>query len=267
MTADLNTVRSPDGTSIAYERFGAGPPLVLVHGSVSDRTYWAPLLPALVQHFTVLCPDRRGRGDSGDTAPYAIEREFEDIASVVDAIDEPVHLAGHSYGGICALEAALRTRNLRSLALYEPPLGLGGIPEEAVVQIDDLIADGQRDAAVELMMGQLVGTTDDVLARLRADRATWQSMVDSVHTLPRELREVDAFAFEAVRYRSIEVPTELLCGDASPPELHTGVHLLEAALPHARVITMPGVDHEAISLGPDTLSTTLITELAATQPL
>jgi pimeloyl-ACP methyl ester carboxylesterase len=92
----LVTLRSTDGTTIAYERIGGGPPLVLVHGSVCDRTYWKPILPALAEHFTVVCPDRRGRGASGDATDFGIEREFDDIAAVVDAIDEPVHLLGHS---------------------------------------------------------------------------------------------------------------------------------------------------------------------------
>ncbi|MGH3995539.1 MAG: alpha/beta fold hydrolase, partial [Pseudonocardiaceae bacterium] len=96
MNTALHKVRSKDGTSIAYEEVGAGPPLVLVHGSISDRTYWASVVPALTQRCTVLTVDRRGRGASGDAASYAIEREFEDVAAVVDAIEEPVHLLGHS---------------------------------------------------------------------------------------------------------------------------------------------------------------------------
>ncbi|MGH3433306.1 MAG: alpha/beta fold hydrolase, partial [Thermocrispum sp.] len=126
-----------------------------------------------------------------------------------------------------------------------------------------LIAAGQRAAAVELMLSQLVGMPSDTLAELRTDPAAWQPMLAAVHTLPRELRSVGAFAFDAARYRPIEVPTVLLCGDASPPELHTGVHLLGDALEQARLVTMPGVDHEAISADPDTLSATLTAELAA----
>ncbi|MGQ0717851.1 MAG: alpha/beta fold hydrolase [Pseudonocardiales bacterium] len=100
MSTVLHKVRSKDGTSIAYEKFGAGQPFVLVHGGISDRTYWAPVVPALAQRCTVLTVDRRGRGASGDAASYAIDREFEDVAAVVDAIGEPVHLLlGHSYGG------------------------------------------------------------------------------------------------------------------------------------------------------------------------
>lgn len=258
MNSRLHTVRSTDGTTIAFEEFGAGPPLVLVHGGVSDRAYWAPVVPALAERFTVLTVDRRGRGASGDAATYTIESEFDDVAAVVEAIAEPVHLVGHSYGGICALEAALRTRNLASLTLYEPALGFAGVvPEELVTQLDAHVAVGERDSAVELMMGEFVGLPAEALVELRADLAAWQPMVDCVHTLPRELRSADTFSFDAARYRGIAVPTVLLRGSESPPEFHAGVDLVHAAVAGARVVTMPGVDHEAVTTGPDVLVTAL----------
>ncbi|MGH3775933.1 MAG: alpha/beta fold hydrolase [Pseudonocardiaceae bacterium] len=261
MNTVLHKVRSKDGTSIAYEEFGAGPPLVLVHGGISDRTYWAPIVPALAQRCTVLTVDRRGRGASGDAASYAIDREFEDVAAVVDAIDEPVHLLGHSYGGICALEAALRTENLVTLVLYEPALvlnGAAGIPASFIEQLEALVAAGERDRATELMMSEIVGLPAEVLAELRADAAAWQPMVDCVHTLPRELRSVSAFVFDAARYRALDVPTVLLAGTDSPPELHVGVGLVHDAVDGARVVTMHGVDHEAVTTGPDVLTATLM---------
>ncbi len=254
MNGRVHTVRSADGTTITYDEVGAGPPLVLVHGSVSDRTYWAPVVPALAERFTVVSIDRRGRGDSGDAQRYAVGREAEDIAAVVDAIGEPVHLLGHSYGGICALEAALLTPNLAALTLYEPAIIAGGtIPVEFVAQLEALIAAGERDAAVELMMGELVGLPADVLVELRADRAAWQPMADSVHTLPRELRAVDSFVFTAPRYQEIDVPVVLLEGTESPPELRAGIGLAHAAIAGSRVVLMPGVDHEAVTTGPDVL--------------
>ena len=120
----MEKVASQDGTTIGYSHIGSGSPLVLVHGTGGASTRWTPILPALEQHFSVCVVDRRGRGASGDGNTYAIEREFEDIAAVVDAMGEPVNLLGHSFGGICALEAGLLTRNLRKLVLYEPPIPL-----------------------------------------------------------------------------------------------------------------------------------------------
>ena len=99
--------------AIAYRRSGEGPPLVLVHGTAADHSRWRPVLPALEERFTVHAIDRRGRGGSGDSDGYAVEREFEDIAAMVDSLGESVNVLGHSYGGLLALEAALLTRNVR----------------------------------------------------------------------------------------------------------------------------------------------------------
>ncbi|MEZ4523551.1 MAG: alpha/beta hydrolase [Thermomicrobiales bacterium] len=105
--AQVETVISKDGTPIAFECTGSGPPLVLVHGTAGSHERWAPILSALSAEFTVYAMDRRGRGASGDSEYYSIEREFEDVAAVVETLDEPVNVLGHSYGGTCALEAAL----------------------------------------------------------------------------------------------------------------------------------------------------------------
>lgn len=116
----METITSADGATIAYERSGSGPSLVLVHGATADHTTWAPALPLLEEHFTVYAMDRRGRGDSGDADDYALDREAEDVVALVETIDEPVTLLCHSFGGLCALEAAPRTDRLRRLVPYEP---------------------------------------------------------------------------------------------------------------------------------------------------
>src|SRR5512136_1287001 len=118
----MEKVSSADGTSIAYQRSGTGAPLVLVHGTGGTHSRWAPIVPALEKHFTVYAVDRRGRGESSDAAAYTIEREFEDVAALVKAIGEPANLFGHSFGGICSLEAALCAQHVSRLILYEPPI-------------------------------------------------------------------------------------------------------------------------------------------------
>ena len=100
----IETVRSKDGTSIAYERRGHGPPLVMVHGSTVDRTRSGGVVRRLAEHFTLLMVDRRGRGASGDGPVYSIEREFEDVVAVLESAEVPACLLAHSYGAICALE-------------------------------------------------------------------------------------------------------------------------------------------------------------------
>jgi pimeloyl-ACP methyl ester carboxylesterase len=133
------TVTTEGGTPVAYWRSGKGPPLVLVHRTATDHSRWRPVLPALEEHLTVYAIDRRGRGGSGDTDDYAVERDFEDVAAVVDSFGEPVNLLGHSYGRLLALGATLLTipRELRAIKSYRldpqrfeglgtPTLELGG---------------------------------------------------------------------------------------------------------------------------------------------
>jgi pimeloyl-ACP methyl ester carboxylesterase len=251
MYSTVRTVRSADGTMIAYEEVGAGPRLVLIHGSICDRTYWAPVVPALKEHLTVVSVDRRGRGGSGDTAPYASAREVEDVVAVVEAFDEPVHLLGHSYGGILALEAAVRTDNLRTLSLFEPTIGQQE-PTQLLAQLDALLAEGDRETATALFMRE-VGLPDDAVAELRTIPEAWQPMVDCAHTIPREVRSGAAFRFDAARYAALDVPTVLLAGTESPAELGIGVGLVQGAVAGARTVTMPGVDHEAVTTGPQVL--------------
>jgi pimeloyl-ACP methyl ester carboxylesterase len=118
---DMETIKSNDGTLIAFRKTGSGPPLVLIHGGTADYTRWNPVLPELEQKFTVYAVDRRGRGRSTESGEYSIQREFEDVAAIADATGEPVYLLGHSLGAFISLEAALLTKNIRKLILYEPP--------------------------------------------------------------------------------------------------------------------------------------------------
>src|SRR5918995_2210985 len=147
----VETITSKDGTQIAYRRSGEGPPLVLVHGAASDRGRWSPVLPALEERFTVYAIDRRGRGGSGDADGYTMEREAEDIASVVDSIGEPVNLLGHSYGALASLEAALLARNVLKLVLYDLGIEVAGqeiYPHEVIDRLEALVGKEGRDRLV-----------------------------------------------------------------------------------------------------------------------
>jgi pimeloyl-ACP methyl ester carboxylesterase len=147
----MDTITSKDGTPIAYRRSGKGPAFVLVHGTAADHGRWRPVLPALEERFTVYAVDRRGRGGSGDAEGYAIEREFEDVAAVVDSIGKPANLLGHSYGTLCALEAALHTRSVRKLVLYDPGIEVAGqeiYPHEVIERLEALLGAGDRDGVV-----------------------------------------------------------------------------------------------------------------------
>jgi pimeloyl-ACP methyl ester carboxylesterase len=124
----MEKVISKDGTPIAYHRSGKGAPLVLIHGTGASSERWKPILPALEKQFSIYAVDRRGRGASGDAHAYAMRREFEDVAAVVDSIGDRVHLLGHSFGAICSLEATLLTSHVHKVILYEPPLPVEGAP-------------------------------------------------------------------------------------------------------------------------------------------
>ena len=150
---DQESVTSRDGTPIAYRRSGHGPPLVLVHGTSADHSRWAPVLPAFEQRYTVCAIDRRGRGGSGDAEDYALEREFEDVAAVVDSLGEPVILLGQSHGALCALEAALLSSGVRALVSTSPRSTAGAEmnPPEVLERLETLLQAGDRDGVVATM--------------------------------------------------------------------------------------------------------------------
>ncbi len=249
----MGKVISPDGTSIAYSRTGEGPPLVLVHGTTASHTRWAPILPALEAQFTVYAVDRRGRGESGDSDRYALEREFEDIAALVNAIGEPVNLLGHSFGGLCALEAALRTDNLHKLILYEPPVTRSDIvpyPEGVTARLQALLAAGDREGVLTTFFREVVKMPPHEFEQYRA-LPEWPARLASAHTLPRELRAVEQYEFTAVRFRSLVTPTLLLLGGDSPPLFSEAATMVATAVPNSHIVVMPGQQHIAIDTAPD----------------
>lgn len=243
---------SEDGTSIAYWRSGSGPPLVLVHGTTADHTRWAGVLPELERHFTVYAVDRRGRGGSGDGAAYTIEREFEDVAAVIEAIGEPVSLLGHSYGAICSLEAALLTDRVRRLILYEPPIPTGaplyapGAPE----RIQALVDAGDPEAGLEIFLREVVSMPASELETYRSLPA-WPVRVALTPTIPRELVLDRTYTLRPERFAGFSVPTLLLVGGDSPPVFRQPVDTLAAILPDSRVAAMPGQRHVAMDTAPE----------------
>jgi len=248
----LNTqkVTSKDGTPIASWRSGQGPPLVLIHGTSADHMRWRPVLPALEERFTVYAVDRRGRGESGDSDGYAIEREFEDIASVVDSIDEPVNLLGHSYGALCSLEAALLTSNIRKLVLYEPPIpaGVEIFAPGIIDKLQALLDAGDRDGVVTTFMAEVAQVRPDDLKLLQSLPA-WKARVAAAHTIPREERATRDYSFDAERFSRLKTPTLLLLGGDSPPFLKAGSEALQRVLPNCRIVVMPGQQHAAMDTG------------------
>jgi pimeloyl-ACP methyl ester carboxylesterase len=253
----VEKVVSRDGTSIAFQRSGAGAPLVLVHGTSGALQSWALVLPFLEKCFTVYAIDRRGRGESGDSAdPYAMEREFEDVAAVVDAVGSNVHLFGHSYGAICALEASLLTARLDRLVLYEPPIsgsGSDGSEDKVVKSMQSLLAAGDREGVLTMFMTEMVRRPPHEIALSRSLPA-WPTRVAAAHTLPREILALRKYSFEPRRFKGAARPTLLLLGSASPDHFRTAVRLLESVLANSKTVVMAGQQHAATETAPELLA-------------
>lgn len=248
----MRQITSNDGTTIGFRRFGAGRSLLLVHGTSADHNRWSPISPRFEQRFTVYAMDRRGRGVSGDSPDYDILREAEDIAGVVEAVGEPVYLLGHSYGAVCSLEAALLTDKIRRLILYEPPIPTGltmyppGIPDEMQVLIDS----GEPEAALELFFREVVRMPEHELDSYR-QLEMWSRRIQLVPTIPREMTIDRHYTFKPEKYADHRIPTLLLLGGDSPPIFRQATDVLMAALPHSRVVSLPGQQHIAMDTNPD----------------
>ena len=217
----IEKFRSKDGTLLAYREGGIGPALVLVHGTGASSTRWLPIIPTLAKQFHVYALDRRGRGDSGDAPHYSLEGEFEDVASLVDSIQAPVYLLGHSFGGICALEATLLIPHVHKLILYEPPIPLKNRParpNEFVDQLEALLEAGDREGVLTKFVQEVLHMSPQDFENYRAS-AAWPSRVAAAHTLPRELRAQEQYHFLPERFKAIKISTLLLMGEHSPIHL------------------------------------------------
>jgi pimeloyl-ACP methyl ester carboxylesterase len=248
------TVTSPDGTRIAFWRSGAGPALLLVHGATADHTTtWRLVRPELEKRFTVYAMDRRGRGGSGDASRYDLQREAEDVAAVVDAIGGPVDVLGHSFGALCALEAARRTRNVRRLVLYEgvPLRGAESYPAAAVERLEELAAAGDLEGTLVALYRDVAGMTAEEVSLLRSQTVAWSARLRNARVAPRELRAERDYVFDAARYRGMRAPALLLVGGASPARDRASAEGVAAALPAGRVAVLPGQQHIAHYTAPD----------------
>src|SRR5437867_6602995 len=183
----MRTVMSTDGTPIAFDQSGQGPAIILAAGATATRLAEASLAAALAPHFTVFAYDRRGRGESGDTAPYAVEREVEDIEALINEAGGSACMFGHSSGAVLALEAARKLpTKITKLAVYEPPFIVDDsrppLPKDYVAQLNELVAAGRRGDAVELLMTKAVGVPVEFVAQMRND-PTWAASEAVAHTI------------------------------------------------------------------------------------
>ncbi|WP_135663847.1 alpha/beta fold hydrolase [Halorhabdus rudnickae] len=241
----MQTVRSADGTPIAYERHGEGSPLILLHGSSADRHSFRPLLPHLADEHTLVVPDRRGRGDSGDGDDYSLDREVADLQAIVADLDEAPAVFGHSFGGLVALAAAPKL-DIRRLVLYEPALLVGEYRDDDLAdRLQAHVDAGERRDALKLFIEAGSGVPDATLLPWWPEDAPF----DRVETIVRESRAVEDYRL--AEDHGIEMPTLLLRGDRGPEHLRNAVSTLADRLPDARTTTLDGVGHMGLESAPE----------------
>lgn len=251
-TASRFHVRSPDGTALAVWVDGKGPALVLVHGSPSDHSSFDPLVQALRGDLATFAMDRRGSGASGDTAPYAIDREFEDVAAVVDAVAArtggPLALWGHSYGCNPGMGGAALTTNVHHLILYEPSFGLA-YPGGSIEAIEAAVAAGDREAAVRAAFVDTGVMTDDEFEAFKTT-PRWPKVLAVAPTLPRECRVEHTWVYAPGQLDAIAAPTLLLTGSETGSELRELTHRAAEAIPNAQIRVLDGHGHFAFKTDP-----------------
>jgi pimeloyl-ACP methyl ester carboxylesterase len=245
----LASVKSADGTSIAYEKTGKGPALILVGGAFCDRTAptsGTPLAALLAHRFTVLSYDRRGRGDSGDTPPSAVDREVQDLSALITAAGGSAFVFGNSSGGLLALDAAIQGLAIPKLVLYEPPVILDAsrakVFEALATQLDEAAAEGRRAEAVERYFTQVMQLPEPAVARMRAS-PMWTGLERLAHTLGHDLRITARGAQRLAQVPAVRSAALVMDGGASPPWMREAIQTLARAIPGARHRTLEGQTH------------------------
>jgi pimeloyl-ACP methyl ester carboxylesterase len=254
----VGIVKSRDGTTIAFDRVGEGPPVALVGGAFQHRAFdprTAHLAELLANRFTVYRYDRRGRGDSGDTPPYAVEREIEDLDALIGEAGGPVGVYGESSGGNLALEAAAGGLAINRMAVWEPNILVDDsrppLPDDYVRRLTTLASVGPRGDAVAYFLATAAGVPPEYVAPMRTT-PMWAGMEAVAHTLAYDGTVVDdsmsGTPAAAQRWQSVTVPTLVLDGGQTP-WMNAGADALAKALPHALRQTLVGQEH-GVAPGP-----------------
>jgi len=248
----MEKVISKDGTEIAFDRRGEGPSLVLVTGAMATRADTASVAASLAPYFTVFAYDRRGRGDSGDTPPYAVEREIEDLQAMIDEAGGSAFVFGHSSGAILALEATrLIAPSIAKMALYEPPFIIDDtppLPEDYVSRLQELVSAGRRGDTVNYWMTSVVRVPDEAIAYMQS-QPSWHDFEVVAPTLVYDATisapYVRGKPLPKDRWTSATMPVLVMDGGDSPPMMHSGALALTEILPNAQHRLFPGQGHGA----------------------
>lgn len=248
----MNTVISKDGTKIAYETHGKGPSLIIVDGALNYRAFGTgrPLAKLLKEHFTVYVYDRRGRGDSTDTKPYAIEREVEDIEALIKEIDSDVFIFGQSSGAALAMEAANKLgKKIKKLAVYEAPFVVDAtyppMADDYLTILKRMVAEEKRGDAVKFFMKR-VGVPSFFLMIFPL-MPVWPKLTAVAHTLPYDITLVEPYqkgkSLSAKQWSAVTIPTLVGVGGKSPVWMKNGMTELANVLPNAEEKVVEGQTH------------------------
>jgi pimeloyl-ACP methyl ester carboxylesterase len=239
----MHKTTSRDGTTLAFDRIGQGPALVLVVGAFNQRATGAPLADFLAPRFTVFTYDRRGRGDSGDGPTYAVAREVEDLEAVIQAAGGSAAVFGYSSGALLALEAAARGLPITRLALYDTPPADPSAPHPA--ELAALIAAGRRGDAVEYFQRRLVGIPEPIVSQLR--HAPFRPALEALaHTLVYDATILADVTLTGDRLARVSAPTLAIAGGAGPPVMRDIADTLERGLPAGRAAILEGATHDIV---------------------
>jgi pimeloyl-ACP methyl ester carboxylesterase len=250
------------GTRIVYGQHGSGPPLVLVHGGFVDRTFWGPSVPLLARHFTVYAMDRRGHGNSDPyPADHDIEREYEDVVTLIATLGGPVALLGHSTGALVALHAARHSSEVNHLVLYEAPrLDAFTLAPALRPRLWASLASGDLDGMVSTVLVDTIEATlnpglprealQQVQERLRQE-GIWPAMLRNAESIPAEADSYATYRFDPAEFHDFRTPTVLLLGSTSSPLMRRWVEDLHAALPFSRITVLQGQGHAATITAPE----------------
>lgn len=264
---ELNA-RSADGTIISAESYGRGQPLVIISGALFARERWLSMVPLLASERDPIVVDRRGRGRSGNTLPYAPEREIEDVLAVLDAIQGPVDLLGHSSGAILALQAANRVPpNLARLLVYEPPVffdAADSIEHDLPERLDALLAAGDNAAAVATFLREGPRVPEREIEGIQASQFWPQLLAGFAHTVPYDSRIQRSFHASAEELDRISVPTLCITGSASPERMQAGARTVASRLAQAQIAELAGQEHVAQLSAPALFAATVNGFLSST---
>ena len=261
----MELVRSKDGTEIAYAIKGSGAPLLLVHGMLSEHSRWDALRPLLEDEYRVAAMDRRWRGGSGNVSEYSFARESEDIAAVVEALGDHVHVLAHSFGAMATLEASKITDKIASLMLYEPVLNQGPVDTSiapVLAAIEAKALSGDQEGALRDFYRDFFRTPPEEVQKISAD-GYWEERKAVIHTCPREGLAGRIYRFDPQSVAHLTMPVLMLLGGASPPVFAQSADLVMRGYPNISSVVLPGQGHNAMVTAPEMLASEVKAFLAA----